>query len=153
MRTTMPATFAAAALATVILTPVQAGATAPSTQPDSAAPSTPARHAGAAEPPTLAGAEPPTLASCGPGELCLWEKAEFEGTRQTFELSEIDIESCVALPEGGSAQALANRTGRPVTTYQSAECAETGEFDTYPGGGTWLPESPYRVRAFKVWEN
>lgn len=145
MRTTMPTTLAAAALATVILTPVPAGATAPSTQPDSAAPSTPARHAGAAE--------PPTLASCGPGELCLWEKAEFEGTRQTFELSEIDIESCAALPEGGSAQALANRTGRPVTTYQSAECAETGEFDTYPGGGTWLPESPYRVRAFKVWEN
>ncbi|GAA1904658.1 hypothetical protein GCM10009837_30220 [Streptomyces durmitorensis] len=138
----MPTTFAAAALATVILAPSQAGATTLSPQADLA---TPAKHAGAAAPPTLAG--------CGPGELCLWEKAEFKGARQTYELSEIDIESCVALPEGGSAQALANRTGRPVTTYQSAECGETGEFDTYPGGGTWLPESPYRVRAFKVWEN
>jgi hypothetical protein len=107
-----------------------------------------------AKPPRYAGsAEPPRLAGCGPGELCLWEKAAFRGARQTFELSDIDIESCVALPEGGSAQALANRTGRPVTTYQSAECAETGEFDTYPGGGTWAPESPYRVRAFKVWES
>ncbi|MFD9077250.1 hypothetical protein ACFVZ2_45955, partial [Streptomyces lasiicapitis] len=53
---------------------------------------------------------------------------------------------------GGSAQALANRTGRPVTTYQSAECDETAEFNTYPGSGTWAPESPYRVRAFKIWE-
>ncbi|MFG2646755.1 peptidase inhibitor family I36 protein [Streptomyces sp. NPDC048436] len=138
----MPTTVAAAALAAVILTPAQVGATTPSAQLDSAkAPG----HAGSAAPPTLAG--------CGPGELCLWEKAEFRGARQTFELSDIDIESCVALPEGGSAQALANRTGRPVTTYQSAECAETGEFDTYPGGGTWTPRSPYRVRAFKVWES
>ncbi|MFE0099965.1 peptidase inhibitor family I36 protein [Streptomyces sp. NPDC059009] len=124
MRTTMSATVAAAALTAVILTP---------------------GHAGAAAPPTLGG--------CGPGELCLWEKAGFKGARQVYELAGTDVESCVALPEGGSAQALANRTGRPVTTYQSAECAETGEFDTYPGGGTWTPQSPYRVRAFKVWES
>lgn len=143
MRTTMPATVsAAAALAAVILTPAHAGATTTAAQADSM---TPAKRAGAAAPPTLAG--------CGPGELCLWGKADFRGARQVYDLSEIDIESCVALPEGGSAEALANRTGRPVTTYQSAECAETGEFDTYPGGGTWTPESPYRVRAFKVWEN
>ncbi|MFG2497257.1 peptidase inhibitor family I36 protein [Streptomyces sp. NPDC048441] len=153
MRTTMPKTVAAAALAAVILAPAQAGATTPSAHPDSATPAptaptaltAPARHARTAGPPMLAG--------CGPGELCLWKKPGFHGARQTYELSEIDIESCVALPEGGSAQALANRTGRPVTTYQSAECAETGEFDTYPGGGTWAPESPYRVRAFKVWES
>ncbi|MGB8944297.1 MAG: peptidase inhibitor family I36 protein [Streptomyces sp.] len=142
MRTTTPTTFAVAALATVILAPAQAGAAAPATHADLA---TPAKHAGAAA--------PPTLAACGPGELCLWGKVKFRGARRTYELSEIDIESCVALPEGGSAQALANRTGRPVTTYQSVECGETGEFDTYPGGGTWVPESPYRVRAFKVWES
>ncbi|MEU7578987.1 peptidase inhibitor family I36 protein [Streptomyces sp. NPDC041068] len=120
----MPTTVTAVALAAVILTPA---------------------HAGAAAPPTLRG--------CGPGELCLWEKAEFQGARQVYELADIDIESCTALPEGGSAEALANRTGRPVTVYQSAECAETGEFNTYPGSGTWAPESPYRVRAFKVWES
>lgn len=85
--------------------------------------------------------------------LCLWDEPEFTGTRRTHELSTIDIESCVPLPKGSSVQSLANRTGRPVTTYQSAECAETGEFDTYPGGGTWVPRSPYQVRAFKVWEN
>ncbi|MGW2559817.1 peptidase inhibitor family I36 protein [Streptomyces sp. NPDC001514] len=95
----------------------------------------------------------PALGACGPGELCLWQKPDFKGTRYVHELSGLDIDSCVPLPAGTTAQALANRTGRPVTTYQSAECAETGEFETYPGGGTWVPQSPYKVRAFKVWEN
>ncbi|MEV5601930.1 peptidase inhibitor family I36 protein [Streptomyces sp. NPDC052299] len=98
-------------------------------------------------------AAPVSLGDCASGQLCLWAKPDFTGARQTHELSTIDIESCVPLKSGTTAQALANRTGRPVTTYQSAECEETGEFETYPGGGTWLPRSPYQVRAFKVWEN
>ncbi|MCX4732268.1 peptidase inhibitor family I36 protein [Streptomyces sp. NBC_01363] len=93
------------------------------------------------------------LGSCAAGQLCLWDAPDFTGTRRTHELSTTDIESCVPLPKGSRVQALANRTGRPVTTYQSAECAETGEFETYPGGGTWVPRSPYQVRAFKIWEN
>ncbi|MFI5723089.1 peptidase inhibitor family I36 protein [Streptomyces cyaneofuscatus] len=93
------------------------------------------------------------LGACEAGRLCLWKKPDFTGARQTYELSTVDIESCTPLPKGGDAQSLANRTGRPVTTYQSAECQETGEFETYPGGGTWLPRSPYQVRAFKIWEN
>ncbi|WP_405391021.1 peptidase inhibitor family I36 protein [Streptomyces sp. NBC_01102] len=96
---------------------------------------------------------PAGLAPCGAGQLCLWTKPDFEGAGQTHELSGVDIESCVPLPAGGRAQSLVNRTGRPVTTYQSAECGETGEFETYPGGGTWVPRSPYTVRAFKIWEN
>ncbi|MFF2192542.1 peptidase inhibitor family I36 protein [Streptomyces sp. NPDC058157] len=92
---------------------------------------------------------------CATGELCLWAKPDFKGTRQTYDLSTLDINSCTtlpALPAKAGFQALANRTGRPVTTYQSAECQETGEFQTYPGDGVWLPQSPYQVRAFKVWE-
>ncbi|MEU3687535.1 peptidase inhibitor family I36 protein [Streptomyces narbonensis] len=92
------------------------------------------------------------LGACGPGRLCLWPKPDFKGRAQSHELATTDIESCVALPPGTSAQSLANRTGRPVTTYQSAECAETGEFETYPGRGTWVPQTPYEVRAFKIWE-
>lgn len=90
--------------------------------------------------------------ACGPGELCLWPKADFRGARQTHELFRTEIQNCVALPPGTDAQSLVNRLGRPVTTYQSHECEETGEFQTYPGDGTWVPQSPYRVRAFKVWE-
>ncbi|MFE2556040.1 peptidase inhibitor family I36 protein [Streptomyces sp. NPDC059352] len=92
------------------------------------------------------------LGACGPGRLCLWSKPDFKGRAQSHELATTDIESCVALPPGTSAQSLANRTGRPVTTYQSAECAEAGEFETYPGRGTWVPQTPYEVRAFKIWE-
>lgn len=103
--------------------------------------------------PQTATAAQPGLGECAAGELCLWEKGNFQGVRQTHELSGTDIESCVPLPPGTTAQSLANRTGRPVTTYQSAECEETGEFDTYPGGGTWVPQSPYGVRAFKIWES
>lgn len=90
--------------------------------------------------------------ACGPGELCLWRKADFRGARQTYELFRTEIQNCVPLPPGTDAQSLVNRLGRPVTTYQSDECEETGEFQTYPGDGTWVPQSPYRVRAFKVWE-
>ncbi|KOG25685.1 hypothetical protein ADK34_17185 [Streptomyces viridochromogenes] len=92
------------------------------------------------------------LGACGPGRLCLWSKPDFKGKARTHELATTDIDSCVALPPGTSAQSLANRTGRPVTTYQSAECAEAGEFETYPGRGTWVPQAPYEVRAFKIWE-
>ncbi|GAA4921214.1 peptidase inhibitor family I36 protein [Streptomyces coeruleoprunus] len=100
-----------------------------------------------------ADAAPRNFGPCESGRLCLWEKEEFKGKRHTYELAGTDIESCIALPDGTAAAALVNRTGRPVTTYQSATCAETGEFETYPGGGTWVPRSPYQVRAFKIWEN
>ncbi|MEU0394824.1 peptidase inhibitor family I36 protein [Streptomyces sp. NPDC006208] len=99
-----------------------------------------------------ASAAPPRLGACAAGQLCLWAKPDFRGARQVHELSGLDIDSCIALPAGTTAQALANRLGRPVTAYQSQECAETGEFETYPGGGTWVPQAPYQVRAFKVWE-
>ncbi|MBQ0863289.1 peptidase inhibitor family I36 protein [Streptomyces smyrnaeus] len=94
----------------------------------------------------------PRLGKCGPGELCLWERPKFKGKPRVHELSGIDIESCTPLRGGASATSAANRTGRPVTLYQSAECAETAEFNTHPSG-SWTPELPYRARAFKVWEH
>ncbi|MCF3964198.1 peptidase inhibitor family I36 protein [Streptomyces fuscigenes] len=102
-----------------------------------------------------AGAAPAPLrgGECAAGELCLWAQEDFGGGRSTYELTGAGIEDCVALPAGRSALSLANRLGRPVTAYQSAECAETGEFETYPGHGTWVPRAPYRVRAFKIWEH
>lgn len=112
-----------------------------------------AAAAGAPGAAAVAAAAPaPKLGACGAGQLCLWPKSDFRGRASTHELADTDVESCVPLPAGASAQALANRTGRPVTTYQSAECAETGQFETYPGTGTWVPQSPYQVRAFKIWE-
>lgn len=132
LRTTLFSTAAAATAALTVLTPTAAPAS-PGTAP--------------------AGAPTSSQGPCGAGQLCLWAEEDFGGLRHTYELSGTDIESCVVLPKGAEAHALANRTGRPVTTYQSAECAETGEFDTHPGSGTWQPKSPYEVRAFKIWEN
>ncbi|WKX70142.1 peptidase inhibitor family I36 protein [Streptomyces sp. XD-27] len=134
MRETITAAAACTVLAaaTALLTPAPAQATAVTAA--TAAPS--AARSGA----------------CATGQLCLWRGAGFSGARTTHELSDTDIESCVPLPGGATAASLANRTGRPVTTYQSAECGETGEFDTYPSG-SWAPESPYQVRAFKIWES
>ncbi|MFJ7126762.1 peptidase inhibitor family I36 protein [Streptomyces sp. NPDC098101] len=136
-----------AVLAVLLLTALPGAATATATgEPTGkAAAGTAAGTAGAAAPGTK-------LGPCGPGRLCLWSKPDFKGRVQTHELATTDVDSCVALPAGTSAQSLANRTGRPVTTYQSAECAETGEFDTYPGKGTWVPQSPHEIRAFKIWE-
>lgn len=78
-------------------------------------------------PSAVAGAAPPPrLGACATGELCLWEKTDFQGARQTRELSGTETGSCVPLARGTTAESLANRTGRNVTTYQSAECEETG---------------------------
>ena len=104
-------------------------------------------------PPQADAAANPTLGPCDTGQLCLWQEPDFKGPRTTYELSATGTGSCVAVPKGTTAESLANRMGRPVTTYQSAECAETGEFETYPGDGVWLPQSTYQIRAFKVWEH
>ncbi|MFC8590327.1 peptidase inhibitor family I36 protein [Streptomyces atroolivaceus] len=136
---------------TVLAAALAATALVPATALSSGA--TPAAHSVQERARSAPQAAPAGLAPCGAGQLCLWAKPDFTGARQVHELSTVDIESCVPLPAGSHAQSLVNRTGRPVTTYQSAECAETGEFETYPGGGTWVPRSPYTVRAFKIWEN
>ncbi|WP_267244424.1 peptidase inhibitor family I36 protein [Streptomyces sp. PR69] len=149
MRTTVTAT-AAAAFAVLAAT---AAALLPATATAAAALLPATAATATASPAATASRAAADLGPCGPGQLCLWPEDDFQGTRRTFELTHIDIESCVRLPSGAAAQSLANRTGRPVTTYQSAECAETGEFETYPGSGTWAPRSPYRVRAFKLWES
>jgi hypothetical protein len=93
----------------------------------------------------------PRLGECAAGELCLWARPGFRGERRSYERSRIAVERCVPLPGGASARSFANRTGRPVTLYQSGECAETAEFHTHPSG-SWTPEGEYRVRAVKVWE-
>ncbi|MFF9471530.1 peptidase inhibitor family I36 protein [Streptomyces roseolus] len=133
--------------------PAAAAPSTPSTPSALSAPSTPAAPSSPAAPAAPAAAAAGTaLGACGPGRLCLWPKADFKGRPWTYELATTDLDSCVVLPAGASAQSLAVRTGRPVTTYQSGECAETGEFETYPGRGTWVPQTPYEVRAFKLWE-
>lgn len=88
---------------------------------------------------------------CEAGELCLWPKKGFSGERRTHELLHTSIDQCTPLAEGEKAAAFANLSGRPVTVYQSDTCDTTGDFRTYPSGA-WVPEAPYAVRAFTMWE-
>jgi Peptidase inhibitor family I36 len=90
---------------------------------------------------------------CDAGEFCVWTGTRHTGHRYVWDLSTAGIENCVALPAGVSGRSFANRVGRPVTVYQDRTCGSEAEFDTYPGDGTWVPESSFTVRALKVWEN
>jgi len=86
---------------------------------------------------------------CSPGELCLWAKPGYGGSRTVHELADTDVNSCVPLPEGTTAKSFVNRTRKLVTTYQSRECATEGDFVTFPSG-TWVPESRHTIRAFQI---
>jgi Peptidase inhibitor family I36 len=102
--------------------------------------------------PTAAQAAGAPPGRCAAGEFCVWTGTGHTGRRYVWELATAGIESCVALPAGTTGRSFANRAGRPVTAYQDRTCSTEGEFDTYPGHGTWVPESPFAVRAFKIWE-
>jgi hypothetical protein len=85
---------------------------------------------------------------CERGEFCLWAKEGYRGEIGRVSLSTANPGECVAVPEGRS---FANRMARYVTVYQDGTCSTEGEFDTYPGGGTYVPEAPHVVRAIQIW--
>lgn len=90
---------------------------------------------------------------CERGEFCLWPAENFKGDIQRVALENANPGECVPLPEGFDARSFANRTKRPVTVYQGRDCSTEAEFDTYPGGGTYVPEAPYVVRGVQIWTN
>jgi Peptidase inhibitor family I36 len=100
----------------------------------------------------VAAAEPET-AQCERGELCIWPNEDYGGAIVRVALENANPGECVPLPEGVDGRSFANRTKRPVTVYQGHDCSTEGEFDTYPGGGTFVPEAPYLVRGVQIWPN
>ncbi len=95
----------------------------------------------------------PTAQPCERGEFCLWPAEAYQGEIQRIALENANPGECVPLPEGFDARSFANRTKRPVTVYQGRDCSTEAEFDTYPGGGTFVPEAPYVVRGVQIWEH
>lgn len=89
---------------------------------------------------------------CERGELCLWARAEYRGTMVRVSLEAASPGECVPLPAGFEGRSFANRMSRYTTVYQGRGCSTEGEFDTYPGGGTYVPEAPYVVRGVQVWD-
>jgi hypothetical protein len=97
---------------------------------------------------SLAAADP---SPCDGGELCLWSEPTFGGPRAVITLSDSALEECVPVPDGVEGRSFVNRLSKPVTVYQDAECSTEGEFDTYPGRGTYVPDAPFVVRAVQIW--
>lgn len=91
--------------------------------------------------------------SCERGEFCLWSGEEYSGDIHRIALENTNPGECVPLPAMIDARSFANRTTRPVTVYQGRDCATEAEFDTYPGGGTYVPASPYVVRGVQLWNS
>lgn len=89
--------------------------------------------------------------SCAQGEFCSWEGEHYDGTTQRMDLRTANPEECLTLPEQIDARSFANRTDRHVTVYQDADCSTEGDFSTYPGGGTYVPQAPYVVRGIQIW--
>lgn len=94
-----------------------------------------------------------TASVCERGEFCLWAGEEYSGEIHRVALDSANPGECVPLPEGVDARSFANRSTRPVTVYQGRDCSTEGEFDTYPGGGTFVPAAPYVVRGVQIWAN
>jgi Peptidase inhibitor family I36 len=90
---------------------------------------------------------------CERGEFCLWSGEEYSGDIHRIALENTNPGECVPLPATIDARSFANRTTRPVTVYQGRDCATEGEFDTYPGGGTYVPAAPYVVRGVQLWNS
>ncbi|MCR6483482.1 peptidase inhibitor family I36 protein [Amycolatopsis sp. OK19-0408] len=89
---------------------------------------------------------------CQKGEFCLWPADDYGGTPQRFDLRTANPGECIPLPAEFAGSSFANLMSRDVTVYQSEECSTEGDFITYPGGGTFVPDAPFLVRGIQIWE-
>ncbi len=96
-------------------------------------------------------ARPRGASACETGEFCLWSEADYGGTLVRLDLRNTNPEECRPLPDGMTARSFSNLIDRHVTVYQDAHCSTEADFSTYPGPGTFVPRSPYVVRAVQIW--
>ncbi|SEF33245.1 Peptidase inhibitor family I36 [Amycolatopsis pretoriensis] len=89
---------------------------------------------------------------CQKGEFCLWSANDYGGEIARFDLRTANPGECIPLPDGFAGSSFANLLTRDVTVYQSDECSTEGDFVTYPGGGTYVPDAPFLVRGIQLWE-
>ncbi|MBM7772078.1 hypothetical protein JOD54_002282 [Actinokineospora baliensis] len=86
---------------------------------------------------------------CDRGELCVWSGLAFRGESGRLGVGAVAEGECLVL--GRETRSLVNLLRREVTVYESAECATAADFTTYPGMGTYVPATPFVVRAIQVW--
>lgn len=90
--------------------------------------------------------------ACERGEFCAWAAVNYDGAVQKLDLRTANPEECVPLPDNAEAQSFVNQLDRDVTVYQDVACSTEGDFTTYPGHGTYVPQAPFVVRAVKIWD-
>jgi len=88
---------------------------------------------------------------CEQGEFCAWSGEFYEGDERALDLRTANPGECI--PLDGDARSFVNRLDREVTVYQGEDCSTEGDFTTYPGGGTYVPDAPFVVRAIQIWDN
>jgi len=98
-------------------------------------------------------AEPSAFQRCERGEFCMWTDEFFLGAPHNVSQADTNFGECVQLPLDVDVRSFINRTDRPVTVYQGRDCSTEGDFTTYPGEGTYVPQAPFVVRALQVWEH
>ncbi|MGH3437623.1 MAG: peptidase inhibitor family I36 protein [Sciscionella sp.] len=100
-----------------------------------------------------AAAVPPEGASCQAGQFCYWPEAQFPGEPRVLDVDQTRENVCIPLPHNAEARSFVNRMHREITLYEGAHCSTEGDFRTYPGDGTYVPDAPYVVRAAEVWNS
>jgi peptidase inhibitor family I36 len=90
--------------------------------------------------------------ACDPGEFCTWSGRFYSQAMNRLDLRTVNPQECFVLPDDAVANSFANRLDRDVTVYQDVECGTEGDFITYPGHDTFVPHSPFLVRAVKIWD-
>ncbi|NIH84806.1 peptidase inhibitor family I36 protein [Amycolatopsis granulosa] len=88
---------------------------------------------------------------CEQGEFCAWSGGLYGGTVQFLDLRTANPGECI--PLGGATRSFVNRLDREVTVYQGQDCSTEGDFSTYPGHGTFVPQAPFVVRAIQIWDH
>lgn len=91
-------------------------------------------------------------AHCERGEFCTWQRAFFRGEIHRVDLRTANPGECIPLTRATDGRSFANRTSRDISVYQGRDCSTEGDFTTYPGRGTYVPDAPFLVRAFQIWE-
>lgn len=89
---------------------------------------------------------------CAADRFCYWPEPDFPGKPRVLNLSDEAGGVCIPFAFEDEARAFVNNSRHEVTLYQDGHCGTNGEFRTYPGRGTYVPESPYVVRAIEVWK-
>lgn len=91
-------------------------------------------------------------AHCERGEFCTWQRAFYQGKIHRVDRRTANPGECIPLTRATDGRSFANRTSRDITVYQGRDCSTEGDFTTYPGSGTFVPDAPFLVRAFQIWE-